>query len=736
MGIIGSIRKHSWLAVLVVGIAIVLFILQDCSKNRTQDRTVAKIGSDAIDIDEFSSKKDKLAYLYGISDNNGYEIKNITWQTILQERLIGKEAKALGIDVSNDELSDMFFGLFPDEEVARFVYGITGTYSSDVAKSVENMMMSDDSNVPDSLRIKWALLKERVRENRIQQKYAAMVLQGFYMPTPLVDKIAEIKSKSYDARVAFLPYSDANVEMTEADYRNYYNNNRKKLNYYAFLKNPDGWRDVSYVVFTAKPSQSDMTEISKTVNEWYGHIKTLEGDRLIKYVNSLQGKAKPSTYVYDSTYLKISDFSMSLAQAIENVEEGGVIPPTMLSMSGVYNNSIDKEVYINGNYVTGRVLSTEMRPDSVQFSAMIIPTNKYPVQNGAPAVSTTPEEAKKMRDNAFDSIKSGLISFEDAVRRYSKADTSKGGDQGWNLDNSSEMMNEIVHHSVGEIFAYEYPSEMGYLLIKVTDKTEPIMKYRVALAVKTVEPSNATRDAANELANEFLGKYTNCKDMIAGAQEDNREYNTVSVTILSDQFDSKIKNVRELVRWAYNEDTKIGDVYGGVVNIDDYYVVAALKDVYKPGHLSYNQAKELNTEYFQPLEIAARIEKCGEQLASKATEAMSGGKSIDAVASALGVQVENANGIVFGDNKLGSTGRNLEFKVNGTVAAKGKGLVGPVIGNNGVYVVNVDSANQIDKPVVETLRKQYEDQGRSGIQNLIQILKKHTKVDDSNLINQ
>lgn len=34
MAIIGSIRKHSWIAVAIVGIAILAFILGDLTKNR------------------------------------------------------------------------------------------------------------------------------------------------------------------------------------------------------------------------------------------------------------------------------------------------------------------------------------------------------------------------------------------------------------------------------------------------------------------------------------------------------------------------------------------------------------------------------------------------------------------------------------------------------------------------------------------------------------------------------
>ena len=51
MGIIGNIRKHSWIAVLVVGIAIIAFIIGDLTKNRKQE-AFAKLDGDEVTYDD------------------------------------------------------------------------------------------------------------------------------------------------------------------------------------------------------------------------------------------------------------------------------------------------------------------------------------------------------------------------------------------------------------------------------------------------------------------------------------------------------------------------------------------------------------------------------------------------------------------------------------------------------------------------------------------------------------
>ena len=55
MGIIGSIRKHSWVAVLIVGIAIVAFIIGDLSKNNRTE-TFAEIDGNKVTYDYYQRR--------------------------------------------------------------------------------------------------------------------------------------------------------------------------------------------------------------------------------------------------------------------------------------------------------------------------------------------------------------------------------------------------------------------------------------------------------------------------------------------------------------------------------------------------------------------------------------------------------------------------------------------------------------------------------------------------------
>ena len=54
MGIIGNIRKHSWIAVAVVGLAIVAFIIGDLTKNQRGVPDMGKIGKTTVTYQRFN----------------------------------------------------------------------------------------------------------------------------------------------------------------------------------------------------------------------------------------------------------------------------------------------------------------------------------------------------------------------------------------------------------------------------------------------------------------------------------------------------------------------------------------------------------------------------------------------------------------------------------------------------------------------------------------------------------
>ena len=84
-----------------------------------------------------------------------------------------------------------------------------------------------------------------------------------------------------------------------------------------------------------------------------------------------------------------------------------------------------------------------------------------------------------------------------------------------------------------------------------------------------------------------------------------------------------------------------------------------------------------------------RVDKKAQLLMERASAAVKAGKDIQSIAVALNAPVDTLDSIVFGDMNLQKFG--MEPKVISTIAATKSGIVGPVKGANGVYVVQVDS---------------------------------------------
>ena len=267
MGIIGNIRKHSWIAVLIVGIAIIAFIIGDLNKGSKQ-KAFAKIDGEEVTYDYFNARVATLEEENGMRGNTSYAFKENVWQEIIQERLLGKEMDALGIVVTDAEVSDMYIGRFIHPSLQQqFTNPQTGVYDR---MGISNYVSQIDE-MPDTMiaKVQWLRFQERVREDRQRSKYFAMLQTGMYMPNAIAAKIAEISNKQSDVRVAGMLYSQATeeVELTDADYQQYFNTHKKEINRDVFRMDNREQREVMYAVFTAQPSQSDMAEIQGEVDE-------------------------------------------------------------------------------------------------------------------------------------------------------------------------------------------------------------------------------------------------------------------------------------------------------------------------------------------------------------------------------------------------------------------------------------------------------------------------------------
>ena len=110
------------------------------------------------------------------------------------------------------------------------------------------------------------------------------------------------------------------------------------------------------------------------------------------------------------------------------------------------------------------------------------------------------------------------------------------------------------------------------------------------MIVMGVRASDKTINETKDKADVFLGASKTLTDMKAQAQKDN-------INILTSQIDNMTYQLngtpycREIIRWAFNEETKVGDVAPEVYQLQDMFLVVGLKDVKEKGILSFEQAK-------------------------------------------------------------------------------------------------------------------------------------------------
>lgn len=698
MGIIGNIRKHSWIAVAVVGIAIVAFIIGDLTKNKQGYPDMGKINGQTITYQRFNELTEEMENNYKrqqgiaqIPSDVEYQLREQVWQNLVNETLTDAEFEKLGLTVSPAEVSDMYVGTFIHPYLRQyFTDPQTGVYNSQAIQYyVDNF-----ENLDTAQRIEWVELKKAVKDDRKQQKYSALIARGMYMPKTIAAQIAEMGSKLSNVTVANCSYqsvADNEISLEDKDYQNYYNQHK------AEFRLRDEMREINYIIYPIVPTQKDMADIQASVEKTWEEFQTVEADELAFFVNA------ESDRNYDSTFRKATEFAAPMDSALMAAGEGSFISPR-----------------VAGNeWMMAKVLKIENRPDSLRASIIYVFNDK------AGGVNRTDEAAKQLADSVMNVVKSGAMSFEEAVAQYSddpqKAQTN--GDQDWQLDGGYGFLNEqIINTPEGGIFVTRHPSEVGYFVVKVTGKTAAHRKYKVAAIAREIAASEKTSSNIYNEANHFAGQNRTLAELTSAAQADNLQIRNAMVSAMQYGI-AGVSNAREIVKWAYDEKTVKGDVAAQVFQGDDMYIVAALKDVYAVGYASLDQVRPM-------IENQVRIEKKAEILKARLEEAKGNG-DINAIAAKCNAVLDTIDSISFNDYYLGQFG--MEPKVQAAIAAsEANALVGPIQGANGVYMVKVNA--KVDNPQaanVDAIRGQRQQSFMQGLRGVQQVLKDNSKVVDT-----
>jgi len=659
MAIIGKIREKSTLVLIIIGGAIVAFVLSDLFSSSTGGRPqgplfLAQVKDHTISPDEYE-KQLQIAYenfeartQESLDARTKSQIKENVWNQLLSSLIIGDEREVLGVKVTPKELFDMVQGENPHPQVRQiFTNPETGEFNS---SSVVQFLQNLDAGDPQT-KDQWISFEKALKSNQEMDKYNNLIKKGLYLPAELAKKQFTDNRSSMNFKFVsqlYMNVPDSTVEISEEEVRAYYEENKDDY------EQPFGIR-MYYAFFPVKPSNADVEAAYAEANNIYEKFRTASNDSLFVNANS--------DTRFDPNYYTMENIPLGVDSNFWKQDSGSIKAPFQ----------------IENVYYVHKIRDVKMAPDSVKASHILIGGQ-----------TRTPEEAERVADSLLAALNNGEASLSELAPQFSDdaASAANGGDLGWFTEGVMVKPFSDAAFSMEKGEYRKVMSQFGYHIIQLDDKTSDRRKVQIATVMLMIDPSKDTYANIFNEANSFSIDATDGETFNSMVNEKALQRRSV---VLNESMTMLYENeaTRELVRWA--KEAKEGDI-SEAYDIGEAFAVGYVEQINEEGTAPLEDVRNR-------VEYGVRVDKKAEMF----IEQMSGASDIGALASKLGLSVDNAENVTFSNPSIPQKG--LEPKVIGKVMSLQAGQMSvPIKGNNGVYVVALDSRADAGEPNVAMTR--------------------------------
>ena len=666
MAALGKIRSHGAILIGVIGAGLLAFIALDAFKSCESHKNVSRqqIGEvlgEKINMQEFQKLVDEFTNVLkvtqgrdNLSDDELNQVKDQVWQTYVQNRIIEKEAKELGLTVTDKELQNVLTeGTNPMLLQTPFVNQQTGRFDANNLKKFLSEYNSAKTSNPQMLEQLqpiydfWAFIEKSLRQQILASKYQTLFANCF-LSNPVSAKM-EFKAENEESNIqlAAFPYSDVNdntIKVSDSDLKAKYDELKPRFKQYVDT------RDIKFVDVQVLASATDKVALSKEFASYDKELASVEDPTqfmhktasLVNYLGIPQTKAA---------------FPSDIASRLDSMAVG--------STSGVVENKQDNTLNII------RLLSKSEMPDSVQFRAIQVAGNT--------------SEAKTTADSILNALHGGA-DFEAVAKKYNQS-----GEKQWitsaqyqtapSMDtDTKEYINVLNTLGVNETKSIAL--QQGNLIIQVTDRKGLTPKYVAAVIKKEIKFSKDTYNSAFNKFSQFVSESQTVEALEKNASKygyNVQERNDVST---QEHYVAGVHGTREAMKWLFDaKDGSVSPLYECGDN--DHLLVIALTKSHDKGYRPYDDAKV--KEY---LKQEVLKDKKAESIMAK----LKGVNSI-AAAKSKGGKIADLNQVTFASPAFVTLTGASEPAISGAVAAtaKGKFVNHPVKGQAGVYLFQVKS---------------------------------------------
>lgn len=664
MAVLSKIRNRSGLLIAIIAFALFAFVIGDLFQSGSfgqPSRYVGSVNGEDVAFEEFRIK-------VANAEKSGQGVTSVqaanqVWNQEISIALLTKEFEKLGLRVGEKHIVEVFKA---DPNIGQNPMFLNAVGKFDIIKFKEYFKAN-----PEGIQF----LKEREKDAELNAKYQiynSLVKGGLYT----TNAEGKLKYEADTDKVTFdfvnVPYSsvkDSDIKITDEEINAYVKTKEKRFK-------SEETREIEYVLIDEKPSTSDEAEIKGKVdalllpsvryNKETGKNDTIQGFRtatnIAEFVNA------NSDIPFDSTYIAKQDLPAEHADKLFALATGEIYGPYMF----------------NNYYCISKALGRKAGAKS-KASHILISWEGTQVPNKKEKRTKEQAQAKATELLAQAQANPGNF-FMLAMTNSDDSSAQQGGDLGYFAPGQMvKPFNDFVFNNpIGKIGLVE--TEFGYHIINVTDKQDAI---KMATIAQKIAPSEQTNNKTYEQATKFEMEAAT-KDFTALAKQMKLTVAPSAKLKPMDESFGTIQNQRQIVKWAFADDTNTNDVKRfEIPNVG--HVIAKLKKVTPKGLMSAEEARPM-------VENILKNKKKAEKIKAKLI-----GTSLASLASANKVTVMNALDLTLGNPAL--PGAGFEPKVVGTAFASKAGQISkPIEGNSGVYVVVTKTVTKA--PAIKDFKEQ------------------------------
>ena len=691
MATLEKIRQKSVLLIVVIGVALLAFIIGDfISSSRSifgNDRTVASVGSEKIDIVEFQNRYNEATQqMQGNSQNIDHAVlQEQLLESMVQETLMNNEVEALGIEVSENELTEYMVGKGANYQMMQFAQQV-GAESPAQLYDMVNNPSNYGANEEQIAPVREQLLKiEKQMEQSLKFSKVQSLVIGCLQANALDKKAINADNNIYAINLvkkSFAELKESDFEVSDKEINAEYAKQKE------LYKLDTEVRDINYIVVDIKPSDADEAEGAKIFEEALADLRENKG-----VANANQNE---NVVVKESTVTTARVTNPKIKEFLASAQ------PEQLS----------EVSHVGDRYSVTKLIGSKVETDSVRINIVVA------------------EGDSARQDTILAKLNAGTT-LEQIAKE--KGVTVAQQDQWMNLMDlnaqDAEAKAKILNAGAGYFVLNS--GAQGAVLCNVAEKKAAKTQYDIVEVSYTVIPSEKTTQDLRDKLQSFI--IANNKQDKFVAEAVNAGFQAMNARLTNDMPQiGNIKDSRKALQWVFG--AKEGEV-SVIFDADNGNKIlsVALERIVPEGYVPASD-KDVKAQ------LSAKVRT--DKMAAKLIEDYSGkANDLAGYAAVMSSKVDTTT-VNFNEPFIAMAGYEPEL-AGEIVGSKVGKLYGPVKGASGVYVYQVNSVDEkgpqlSDEEAANRFMQRFGGYAVAGARRnqtplMLQILRQNTKI-KNNLI--